>query len=499
MNNKALFPNLTKVLRANYTFASISEFLSWDEHVNLPPESAVQRSEQLAAMAELVHSKAIDPEIGRLLNELEKDRGLSFAEQACVRETRRQYDRNTKLTADFIAEKSKHQSEAFHAWVKAKESSSFSTFLPFLERTIDFCKQEAQMAGFKSNPYDYWLDKHDPYLTTATVQKLFASLKQELVPLVKAILDGSTEIDTRWAKGFLAKEQILFSKEVAAKLGFNFNQGRLDESVHPFCGGNGIDTRMTTHVKEDNPMFALYSTIHETGHALYEQGLPKEYIGTPLGEHVGMAFHESQSRLWENQVGRSKAFWAYFESRYRELFPQQLAAVSSGDFYLAVNQVAINPIRIDSDEVTYNLHIILRFELEKALFEGSLKVKDLPEAWNEKTKELLGFIPETDAQGVLQDVHWSIGALGYFPSYCIGNMIAAQLWDAAQEQIDGLEDSFAKGNFSILLEWLRKEIHQWGQQYNTQDLVKKVTGKSLSHEALIAYLTSRYAVSADAL
>ena len=329
-------------------------------------------------------------------------------------------------------------------------------------------------------------------MDASTIGTLFSGLKGELAPIVSEILESSIKPKTDIFKGFPVDQQELFLREVTESLGFNYKRGRIDKSLHPFCSGNGADIRMTTRFDEDNPLDSLFSSIHETGHGMYEQGLPLDQLHTALGQAAGMGAHESQSRLWENQVCRSKAFWKRYEPKLRAAFPEQLANISSDDLYLAINSVSRNPIRVDSDEVTYNLHIIIRFEIEKALFDGTLAVKDLPEFWNEQYKTLLGITPKNDAEGVLQDIHWSGGAFGYFPSYCLGNMLAAQLWYAALDQIDGLEDKIADGDFLALLNWLRIKIHKQGKRYDLQELSRQATGQDLSPTALIRYLKERY-------
>jgi carboxypeptidase Taq len=294
-------------------------------------------------------------------------------------------------------------------------------------------------------------------------------------------------------KGFPVEAQKDFLREVTERLGFNYRRGRMDVSLHPFCEGSGADIRMTTRFDADHPLDSLFSSIHETGHGLYEQGLPLAAQGTPLGQNAGMGVHESQSRLWENQVSRSRAFWTYFEPRFRKKFPAQLAAISSEELYLAINEVAPTLIRVDSDEVHYNLHIILRFEIERQLFAGELAVADLPAAWNGLSQELLGLTPSSDKVGVLQDVHWSGGAFGYFPSYCLGNMMAAQVWYTVRGLYPDLDADFERGDFSRLLGWLRTNIHEQGRRYDMPELVRRVTGEELTPKYLLRYLQERYA------
>jgi carboxypeptidase Taq len=316
------------------------------------------------------------------------------------------------------------------------------------------------------------------------------------VPLVRQITASpkaqrAAAIGAR-LKGFGLAEQGTFLREVTARLGFDYARGRIDVSLHPVCSGTGSDVRMTTRFKADEPLDSLFSSIHETGHGLYEQGLPPAQLGTALGIHAGMAVHESQSRLWENQVARSRGFWRGCEARFRALFPAQTAELSSEELYLAVNAVEPTLIRVDADEVTYNLHIILRFELEKKLFTGELAVDDLPAAWRAASREIVGLEPATDREGVLQDVHWSDGAFGYFPSYCLGNMLAAQLWYRALELRPALEEEFARGDFTWLLGWLREQVHAQGRRFDALELARRVMGEELSPRALVRYLRERY-------
>jgi carboxypeptidase Taq len=479
-----------KLQRAN-TLGSVVGLMSWDEQVNLPSGSGKRRAEQMAILAELHHNLATDASIEPLLQELESME-LTSDEQSVVRPARKEYDRLTKLPAAFVTEKAVLESQAYHAWAEAREKSDFTHFAPYLEKQLKMANQEAAFLGYEQNAYDYHIDRHDPGMTSAAIEGLFSELKKDLIPLVRQILDSPINAQTDFLKNFPVERQKSFLKEVTARLGFDYTRGRIDVSLHPFCAGDAADTRMTTRFHEDNPLDSLFSSIHETGHGLYEQGLPVEALGTALGEAVGMGIHESQSRLWENQVARGKAFWKYHEPKLRESFPSQLEGVTSDDLYLAMNAVTLNPIRVDSDEVTYNLHIILRFELEKLLFSGEMTVADLPNAWKVLSNEIIGVTPKNDAEGVLQDVHWSGGAFGYFPSYCLGNMIGAQLWYTALEALPNLEDDFAQGDFSRLLKWLRSNIHCHGKRYDTGELVKKVTGAEISPAHLIRYLKERY-------
>ena len=477
--------------RAN-VLASVQSLLGWDEQVNLPPESAGRRAEQLALLAELHHRAATEPRIGEALAALEALGDAATEEERVLRRhARKDYDRLTKLPAEFVAEKARLDSAAYHAWAEARAARDFGQFAPFLQRQLDCAKREAELLGV-ADAYDHALDKHDPGMTATRYAALFGELKRELVPLARRIIASPVRAERGFLKGFPVEQQREFLREVTTAMGFDYTRGRIDVSLHPFCSGDGHDIRMTTRFDADNPLDSLFSAIHETGHGLYDQGQPREWIGTPLGEYVGMGIHESQSRLWENQVARSRAFWAHWEPKLRARFTPRLDGVSTEALYLAINEVAPTLIRVDADEVTYNLHIILRFELEQRLFRGELAVADLPAAWNALSQELLELTPAHDGEGCLQDVHWSGGAFGYFPSYCLGNMIAAQLWYAALGALPGLEDAFAAGNFGRLLGWLRTHIHSRGRRLETEELVRAVTGEGLTPRHLLRYLRERY-------
>ncbi len=493
MDTNTAYQDLVSHLKNNFYLKSSLDLLQWDAEVNLPSNSGDIRAAQIAALSEVLHNKSTDPAISKLLDQLESNQNkLTHPQLTVLRETRREYQRAVKLPAEFVAKKAETECLSYLAWVEARKNSDFSAFAPFLQKELDFAIQEAEFVGSHTNPYDYAIDKHDPGLNTKFIEKNFSELKTALIPIVTQITNSAIKPDSSILKNFPISLQEQFVREVTEKLGFDYTHGRMDRSVHPFCSGNSQDLRMTTRFNENVPLDSLFSSIHETGHGLYEQGLPKENIGTPLARAIGMAVHESQSRLWENQVGRSKAFWKFWEPRYRELFGDQLKHIDSDLLYLTINSVERNPIRVDSDEVTYNLHIILRFELEKQLFNGSLKIKDLPEVWNATSKEILNITPKNNKEGVLQDVHWSMGYFGYFPSYCLGNMMAAQLWYAANAQISGLQDYIAKGDFSHLLNWLRTNIHQYGQQYTLHETLQRITGEDLSSKHLIKYLSERY-------
>ena len=477
-------------LRRIDSLTQVSSLLGWDEQVNLPTDKAScsQRANQCATIAELRHQAITDPSFDEKLMRLESQSDQNDLEwRVILKEVRRDLNRAIKTPSEFVARQVAHASASYHAWREARNRNHISSYAPFLEKTLLLAKEEAAFVGFQEKPYDYHIDKHDPGMDAEKIKKLFDQLQIGLIPLSKRILTLAEDTKIPEFKGFPKDRQETFLREVVASLGFDFSRGRIDVAVHPFCSGNGSDTRLTTRYDTNNPLDSLFSAIHEAGHGLYEQGLPAKWVGTPLGEAAGMAVHESQSRIWENQVGRSPGFWRKWTPRLRELFSDELNGTTDEKLYLAVNKVSRNPIRVDADEVTYNLHVILRFELEKALFSGELAVTELPKAWNEKAEKLLGICPENDSEGVLQDVHWSGGAFGYFPSYCLGNLLAAQLWETA-----GKEDVANPENPSGLLSWLNQKVHRHGRRMNLMELTEDATDKPLGTDCLLNYLEKRY-------
>jgi len=496
----AAYAELRARLKRVHVLGSVGGLLGWDEQVNLPPGAAAQRGEQMALLAELAHAEGVSPALGAAIAACEAAPAgaLDADARIVVAAARRDHDRATKLPAELVAEKARLGSEAYHAWAAARAARDFAAFAPYLEKHLALARREAELLGFAERPYDLAIDKHDPGLDAARIDALFAELRAGLVPLVRRVDAKAEAARSRGEappalRGFDVGAQRELVRRVTAKLGFDYERGRLDVSLHPFCEGSGDDLRLTTRFDADNPLDSLYSSIHEAGHGLYEQGLPREHAGTALAQAAGMAAHESQSRLWENQVARSRAFWRWLEPEFRAAFPEALADVSGDALHAAAN--AVEPggmIRVDADEVHYNLHILLRFDLEKRLFAGTLKVAELPEAWNALAEELFGRRPAHAGEGVLQDVHWSGGAFGYFPSYTLGNMMAAQLWSAAKAGLPGLENDFERGEFGRLLGWLRTEVHARGRREDAFALTRRVTGAELGAKALLAYLEERY-------
>jgi len=488
----ALYDELIAKLRKAHVLGSVGDLLMWDEQVNLPAGSAELRGEQQAVIAQLHHAAISEARVGELVAGLEvgQDGPLDDDARTVVRWARRDHDRATKLPPEFVREKAEQGSRGFHAWAKARAASDFASYAPVLATNLELAKREAAYLGRGDSPYDYMLDKHDPGMSAAIIGPLFAELAEGLAPIVRTITSsGKTP---RTLAPFPIEGQRTLLREVTERIGFDYTRGRMDVALHPFSIGSGADNRMTTRYDTPDPLDSLFSAIHEAGHGMYEQGLPREHYHTALGQAAGMGVHESQSRLWENQVGRSRGFWAFFEPRLRELFPTQLADVSSEELYLAINAVEPVVIRTASDEVTYNLHVILRFEIEQKLFSGELAVADLPAAWNATLQRLVGLTPTSDKEGVLQDVHWSDGSFGYFPSYTLGNMVAAQLWTTMVEAKVASDDDFARGDFSKVLDWLHANVHARGKRDTLLELVRRATGRELSPRYLLDYLRARY-------
>jgi carboxypeptidase Taq len=382
---------------------------------------------------------------------------------------------------------------AQHAWVDARKQSNYAKFQPWLETWLKLKHEEASCVGFKDDPYDALLDPYEPDETAANLRKVFESLRDPLVELIGKITSSGRKAPLEiLERRYPADLQEKLARQASEAIGFDYTAGRLDVSVHPFCSGIGPgDTRMTTRYDESYFGDAFFGVLHETGHGLYDQGLDKSHFGTPLGEAISLGIHESQSRMWENLVGRSRAFWKHFLPRAKAIFGQTLADVSEDQWYFAVNDVRPSLIPTESDEATYNLHILIRFELEQAMMAGQLSPKDIPAAWNERMKKYLGVTPPDDARGCLQDIHWSGGAIGYFPTYTLGNLYAAQFFEQARTDLGDLDAMFAQGEFRPLLTWLREKIHRHGKRYTAAQLVKKVTGKPLSAEPLLRHLRSK--------
>ena len=474
--------------------------LSWDQETYMPAGGGQTRAEQLATLQTLAHAKFVSPEIEDLLlhhvdstTGQAKTNGLDEESKALVREIWRDFSKAKKFPSDFVNRLERECSLAQQVWVEARRRNDFMHFLPSLQTIVALKLEEIGYLGYDDSPYDALLDAYEPGATVAQLQPLFATLRHGLLDLLQAVREAASPPDDRVLfQAYDEQQQLAFGKLVLHGMGYDFNRGRLDLSAHPFTTSfHPTDVRVTTHVVETDLPSCLFSCIHEGGHGLYDQGLPQEHYGTPLGESLSLGMHESQSRLWENNVGRSKAFWKHFFPLLRQYFPAQLGTVSLDAFHAALNTVKPSLIRVEADEVTYNLHIMVRFEIELALIEKQVQVKDLPGLWREKMQEYLGVVPERDADGVLQDVHWSMGALGYFPTYTLGNLYASMFFQQARQDIPALETDIQRGHLLPLKTWLNRNIHQCGRQYSTSDLLHRVTGRALSVEPFLSYLRTK--------
>jgi carboxypeptidase Taq len=490
------YRELIALLKEVALFGSVGSLLGWDERVQMPAKGAEHRSNQSSLLARKVHEQFTSPRIAELLNIVEtSDLAADGERGANIRETRRQYDRATRLPGSLVEEMAKTEVLAQQAWAQARGRNDFPAFAPWLDKWVVLKRQQAACYGYSGHIYNALLEDFEPGETAENLTNVFENLRGPLVELIGKITSSGRQAPLEiLERHYPADAQAKLAREAAAAVGFDFQAGRLDISTHPFCSGIGPgDTRMTTRYDEKYFGDAFFGVLHETGHGLYEQGLPAEHFGTPLGEAVSLGIHESQSRMWENLVGRSRAFWRYFMPRARALFPEQLKDVSEDQWYFAVNEERPSLIRTESDETTYNLHILLRFELEKALLDGGLNVADLPLAWNSKMKQYLGVDVPDNTRGVLQDIHWSGGAMGYFPTYTLGNLYAAQFFEQAGKDLGDLAGQFGRGEFTPLLGWLREKIHCHGKRYRAPELVQRVTGRALSAEPLLKHLRAKAA------
>lgn len=491
------FDELCAYARETALLQSVAELLGWDERTKMPAKAGAYRAEQMTYLSSLVHQRQTDARVGGWLEELVVSDLASDPHSdpgATIRMMRREYDKATKLPPTLVEELTRASVLGQQAWVEARKNDDFATFAPILEKIVSLKQQQAEAIGYDECPYDALLDDFEPGETTRNVAQVLEGLRSELVPLVAAIAESPRKPEMDILKrNYPVDAQEVFGKQAATEIGFEFDRGRLDVTHHPFCAGMGPDDcRLTTRYDERFFPSGFFSILHEAGHGIYDQGLRNEQFGLPPGSYVSLGIHESQSRMWENMVGRSKAFWKHFFPAAQQAFPNALTDVALDAFCFAVNDVRPSLIRVEADEATYNLHIIIRFELEQALINGELAINDLPAAWNEKYRNYLGIEPPGNADGVLQDVHWSAALIGYFPTYALGNLYAAQFFAQAGKDLGSLDEQFEQGEFTPLLGWLREKIHRQGQCYSASELVEGVTGASLSHEQLIAYLRDKY-------
>ena len=490
------YHDLCTYLRETALLESTQQLLEWDERTMLPPGGGEYRAEQIALAARLVHERRTGPRIGEWLAELADwdEASDRHGDVGCTLYwVARDYDKLCKVPTTLVEALSYQTTLGQQAWAEARKQDDFRSFEPHLKRIVELKREQAQAVGFEQTPYDALLDDYEPATSTEQVGRVLGALRDALVPLVQRVVDSPRQPDPSiLRRHYPVETQREFASRVVARMGFDFDRGRLDPTSHPFCTSLGPnDCRITTRYDEHFFSSAFFGTLHEAGHGMYDQGLPGDAYGLPPGQYISLGIHESQSRLWENLVGRRRSFWRHFFPEARSAFVPSLDDVAWEAFHFAVNAVRPSLIRVEADEVTYNLHIVIRFELERALIEGDLAVADLPGAWNDAYEQTLGIRPPNDADGVLQDIHWSAGLFGYFPTYSLGNIIAAQLFDAAKRDLGDLDASFAEGDFRPLLAWLREQVHRHGRRYLPQELVERATGGPIDQGALLDDLEQR--------
>ncbi|GAB4255856.1 MAG: carboxypeptidase M32 [Vicingaceae bacterium] len=488
-----LYQDFKKYLSKVADIENSLAILSWDQEVNMPKNGASFRAQQIATISAYAHELSTSTELGDLLEQLQSDDTLSFEEKRNIEKTAKKYNDNKKFDADFIKKYSYTVSECFNKWHQAKSESNFKIFAPHLKQLIELTKEKAAILNNGETLYDSLLDEYEPNMNVATLDPLFNNVKHQLTPFVKSIFDCKVPDDAFMYKHYPKQKQFDFTIELLKNIGYDFNSGRQDISTHPFSTSfNPQDVRITTRINENDLSEILWSSIHEGGHALYEQGLKAEHYGLPSGTYLSLSIHESQSRLYENNLGRSLAFWEFQFPKLQKTFPENLQNVSVQDFYKAMNLVKPSLIRTNADELTYHFHIMIRYEIEKAIINENIDVNELPELWNTMYKTYLNVDIPSDDKGILQDIHWSHGSFGYFPTYSLGSFFAAQFFNKFTLDYPTYETSFLKGDYSLLLDWLRTNIHQHGRIFDSNELCKKVTGENLNFKYFMDYAKSKY-------
>lgn len=488
-NYSDLLSHLREIDLAN----QIGSLLGWDQEVIMPKNGAESRAEHLAWISKTVHEKITDPRIGELITSLEVE-DLDEIQRANVRISKKAHQRATCLPSDFVEDFARLRSQAHHTWAEAREKDDFSLFRDDLSKILDMTRRKAEYFGYTDSPYNALLDQYETGLTVGRLDPLFKGLRDSVSPLVRLVSESGVTPDNKWVNGvnWPKKSQEMLSQKVSESIGFDFNSGRRDSSVHPFCGGpNPFDVRWTTRYDESEPFGSLFGSMHETGHGTYEQGRPESLAYQPAGKACGLGIHESQSRLWENQIGRSLEFCEWVIPLWREFFPGKMDDVTPEMLWRSVNQIQPSFIRTESDEATYNLHIMIRYELEKMMIEGDIEVDQIPDIWNEYYDRYLGISPPNRKLGVLQDIHWCMGAIGYFPTYTLGNLYAAQLLESARNDIVDHDENIRNGMFGPLLDWMRKKIHTRGSILEPAELIEEATGRPPTPEPFVSYLASK--------
>jgi carboxypeptidase Taq len=471
--------------------------LEWDQETYMPPGGVQGRSDELSTLLRLSHVRFTSDEVGGLLDDLEqelKDAPYDSTDASIVRVCRRDYEQARRLSPELVADIARAGSVARPVWEKARKEASWELFAPYFEKNVELNRRLADALGYEDRPYDALIDRSEPGMTTRQLEAIFAELKQAIVPLVADIANNTDAVDDRVLyRGFDPDLQVKYALDVVRRLGYDLERGRQDISTHPFSTGfSPGDVRITTRVSRDFFNECLFGSIHESGHAMYSQGIGLDLDRTPLWDGASPGVHESQSRLWENLVGRSLPFWRHFFPSLKSTFPEPLAGVDDTAFYRAVNKAHPSFIRVEADEVTYNLHILLRFELENELLEGKLKVKDVPEVWNLRFKQYLGLDVPNDREGALQDIHWSYVSFGIFPGYTIGNLVGAQLMEKVRAQLPDLDAQIEAGDFAPLLGWLRENVHRHGRKFTPNELLERATGRPLTAKPWIAYVQKKF-------
>jgi carboxypeptidase Taq len=473
--------------------SSAASLLGWDLQTHMPPKAAPYRAQVQGKLTRMAFELATADVLGAYFAELREDETLSPLEKASVRVNGKAYVRSRAVPAEFVEERQIAQSEAQGTWIEARRTNDFALFQPHLEKMVGFARRLADYYGFEEHPYDALLEDYEPGLTCRQLRAIIEPLKSELVPFLHKLMAEGTPPDRSAFSGqYDAEELRKLSRNALEIIGYDFEAGALDDVAHPFTSTIGPgDVRITNRYPTDSPLPSLFGALHEGGHALYNQGFTDELFALNLAAGASNGIHESQSRMVENQVGRSRPFWESLHAVLAEHFPK-FAAVPTETLYRACNVVAPSLIRVEADEVTYNLHIMLRFEIEAGLVEGSIAVPDLPKRWNQAMKDYLGIVPPTDTEGVLQDVHWSFGYIGYFPSYMLGNLYAAQMLPTIRSALPKLDNDLRKGDLKTLLGWLRKNVHQYGAAYEPDELMRRITGEPLNSEHFVRYIKEKY-------
>lgn len=467
--------------------------LGWDQETYLPEKGAESRARQLSTLSSLAHDLFTEAALGELLGTLKRDDTLDPIQRRNIQLTLEDYEKNKKYPAAFVEDLSRTSSASYHAWMKARRENDYRIFEPLLEKMVNLKRKETELLGYQHHPYDALLDDFEKGATVAMLDNIFGEVRRELKDYLSEVMAQAAPDDSILHQPFDRQKQWDFGVDLLKAMGFDFAAGRQDISEHPFTTSfSARDVRVTTRIDENDFGNMTWSCIHEGGHALYEQGLPAEAYGLPAGEAASLGVHESQSRLWENCVGRSRPFWSHFYPALQKLFTAQLNNVALDDFYRAINRVHPSLIRTEADELTYHFHVMIRYEIEKQLITGTLRVNELPEAWNSMYREYLGVEVPDDRRGVLQDVHWSHGSFGYFPTYSLGSFYAAQYFAQAEKAIPQLESHIAAGDLMPLLHWLRENIHRHGRYYTAEELSEKVTGEKLQWKHFMRYIRRKY-------